>query len=51
MIARLRKHGIPPSDVTPEQRKFLQDRLRKAMGEQPDLGRLKTILLRFGGTF
>jgi hypothetical protein len=34
-----------------EQKKFLQGRLRKAMAEQPDLRRLKSILLRFGGDF
>ncbi|MGB8029354.1 MAG: hypothetical protein WCF30_06775 [Terracidiphilus sp.] len=34
-----------------EQKKFLQGRLREAMGEQPDLRRLKAILLRYGGDF
>jgi len=37
--------------MTSEQKRFLQRRLRKATGEQPDLRRLKTVLLRFGGEF
>jgi hypothetical protein len=39
------------SDMDSEQKKFLEGRLRKAMGEQPDLRRLKAILLRLGGDF
>ncbi|HVG26418.1 MAG TPA: hypothetical protein VM865_02340 [Acidobacteriaceae bacterium] len=34
-----------------EQRKFLADRLRRAAREQPDLRKLKSLLLRFGGVF
>jgi hypothetical protein len=37
--------------MTPEQKKFLEGRFRKAAGEQPELKRLKLLLLRFGGTF
>ncbi|MDR3772306.1 MAG: hypothetical protein P4L26_03095 [Terracidiphilus sp.] len=37
--------------MTPEQRKFLQGRLRKAVSDQPDLRRLKSLLLRLGGDF
>jgi hypothetical protein len=37
--------------MTPEQRKFLRLRLREAVSKQPDLKRLKTLLLRFGGDF
>src|SRR5215469_10493746 len=37
--------------MTPEQKKFLESRFRKAAGEQPELKRLKPLLLRFGGTF
>jgi hypothetical protein len=37
--------------MTPEQKKFLQGRLRKAASDQPDLRRLKSLLLRLGGDF
>jgi hypothetical protein len=35
--------------MDPEQKKFLQGRFHKATSEQPDLKRLKAILLRLGG--
>jgi len=37
--------------VDAEQRKFLSAKFRKASLQQPDLKRLKTMLLRRGGTF
>lgn len=37
--------------MTPEQKKFLSHRLREATGKQPELKRLKTLLLRLGGDF
>lgn len=37
--------------MTPEQKKFLQGRLRKAVSVQPELKHLKLLLLRFGGDF
>jgi hypothetical protein len=37
--------------MTPEQEKHLRRRLRKAVSEQPDLKRLKALLLRMGGDF
>jgi hypothetical protein len=37
--------------MTPEQKRFLQERLRKAVIAQPELKRLKTLLLGFGGSF
>jgi hypothetical protein len=37
--------------MTPEQRKFLQYRLQKAVAEQPEFEHLKLLLLRFGGDF
>jgi hypothetical protein len=37
--------------MTPKQRKFLQGRLSKAVSDQPDLKRLKGLLLRLGGDF
>ena len=37
--------------VDSEQLKFLQRRLRQASLEQPDVKRLKLLLLRLGGTF
>jgi hypothetical protein len=37
--------------MTPEQKRFLQDRLRKAVREQPELKSLKVLLLQFGGDF
>jgi hypothetical protein len=37
--------------MTPDQKKFLEGRFRKAAGEQPELKRLKPLLLRFGGSF
>jgi hypothetical protein len=37
--------------MEPEQKKFLQRRLQTAISAQPDLKRLKTILLRLGGEF
>ena len=37
--------------MTPEQRTFLQNRLQKAVAEQPEFEHLKLLLLRFGGDF
>jgi hypothetical protein len=37
--------------MMPEQRTFLSRRLRDAVGKQPELKRLKTVLLRLGGDF
>src|SRR5882672_3114977 len=37
--------------MTREQEKHLRRRLREAVSNQPDLRRLKTLLLRFGGDF
>jgi hypothetical protein len=37
--------------MTPKQKKFLRLRLREAASEQPDLKRLKTLLLRLGGEY
>jgi hypothetical protein len=37
--------------ITSEQKQFLQRRFRAAVSAQPDLKRLKTLLLRFGGDF
>jgi len=37
--------------MTPEQKAFLSRRLRDAVGKQPDLKRLKAMLLRFGGEY
>jgi hypothetical protein len=37
--------------MTPDQEKHLRRRLREAVKSQPDLKRLKTLLLRFGGDF
>jgi hypothetical protein len=37
--------------MTPEQKKFLQGRLRKAVSVQPELKHLKVLLLRLGGDF
>jgi hypothetical protein len=37
--------------MTPEQKRFLQERLRKAVIAQPELKRLKALLLGFGGSF
>lgn len=37
--------------MTPEQKKFLQGRLTKATIEQPELKRLKALLLKSGGDF
>jgi hypothetical protein len=37
--------------MTPEQKTFLNRRFRDAIGKQPELKRLKTLLLRFGGDF
>jgi hypothetical protein len=42
---------LPSHAMTPEQKKFLQGRLRNATIEQPDLKRLKPLLLGFGGDF
>jgi hypothetical protein len=38
-------------EMISEQKKFLQRRLQKAIAEQSDLKRLKTVLLRLGGEF
>jgi hypothetical protein len=37
--------------IDPTRKKFLQGRLRKALKEQPDLKKLKVLLLRLGGEF
>jgi hypothetical protein len=37
--------------MTPDQKKLLQRRLREAVSSQPDLNRLKRLLLRLGGDF
>ena len=37
--------------MTPDQKKFLQKRLRKAVTDQPEFKQLKTLLLSFGGDF
>ena len=37
--------------MTPEQKKFLQGRLNKAATDQPEIKKLKVLLLRFGGEF
>ena len=37
--------------MMPEQKTFLSRRLRHAVGKQPELKRLKTVLLRLGGEF
>ena len=37
--------------MTPEQKTLLQRRLREAVSKQPELKRLKALLLRFGGDF
>jgi hypothetical protein len=37
--------------MTPEQKRLLQGRLRKAVAAQPELKRLKSLLLGFGGSF
>jgi hypothetical protein len=37
--------------MTPEQKKFLQARLREAAKGQPEIKRLKSLLLRVGGDF
>lgn len=37
--------------MDPERKKFLIRRLREASKEQPELRRLKSLLLRFGGEF
>jgi hypothetical protein len=37
--------------MTPEQRIFLTRRVREAIGQQPELKRLKRLLLRLGGEF
>jgi hypothetical protein len=37
--------------MKPEQRKFLQGRLQRAVAEQPEFEHLKLLLLRFGGDF
>jgi hypothetical protein len=37
--------------MTPDQKKILQGRLRKAVIDQPELKHLKSLLLSFGGDF
>jgi hypothetical protein len=37
--------------MDPEQKAFLNRRLRDAISKQPELKRLKTLLLRLGGDF
>jgi hypothetical protein len=37
--------------MTPENKKFLSRRLRDAVGKQPELKQLKTLLVRLGGDF
>jgi len=37
--------------MDPEQKAFLNRRLRDAVGQQPELKRLKAVLLRLGGDF
>jgi hypothetical protein len=37
--------------MTPENKKFLSRRLRDAVGKQPELKPLKTLLVRLGGDF
>jgi hypothetical protein len=37
--------------MTPEQKTFLSRRFRVAVGKQPELKLLRTLLLRFGGEF
>lgn len=37
--------------MTPDQKTFLNRRLRDAVGRQPELKRLKALLLRLGGDF
>jgi hypothetical protein len=37
--------------MTPNQKTFLEGRLRKATLEQPELKQLKSLLLKFGGDF
>ena len=37
--------------MRPDQKKFLQNRLRKASAEQPEIMRLKQLLLRLGGEY
>jgi hypothetical protein len=37
--------------MTPDQKRFLQGRLRNAVIDQPELKRLKSLLLSFGGDF
>jgi hypothetical protein len=37
--------------MTPDQKTFLNRRLRDAIGKQPELKRLKALLLRLGGDF
>jgi hypothetical protein len=37
--------------MTPDQKTFLEGRLRKATLEQPELKQLKSLLLKFGGDF
>jgi hypothetical protein len=37
--------------MTPEQKKFLRARFKKASGEQPDIKHLKQLLLRLGGDY
>ncbi len=37
--------------MSPEQKRLLKRRLREAESKQPDLKRLKVLLLRFGGEF
>jgi len=41
----------PSFALTPEQKTFLKRRFRDAVGTQPELKHLKTILLRLGGEF
>jgi hypothetical protein len=50
-ITSQRGHANLSLAMTPEQEKSLSRRLRGATGKQPELKRLKTLLLRFGGEF
>ena len=47
----IRIPGDTLRSMTPDQRKFLQGRFRKAVIEQPELKNLKSLLLSFGGDF